>query len=918
MKRVFPFLSIILFFSCKVIFPVYEVTDFSAVPQDGAVILSFVTPDRIDPDYRYFYSHVTVEYGVSGTALTEWKGDINPAGTLIGNLKNGVYYTFLVKVVDRNGIVSDGVSLDVMPIDTSVPPPVEELTVSSGFKKVTLFWYTPGGYDIASVRIQTVRRSDHYPVKTQTVAVKEWYYAEAPVTGLQNDTEYLFFVSAVNSFGNISEPVSLICTPDGDAPGDPEDVKAVILNSANHTDYPKGGAVRIEYFLPRINSIEITDYDYTEIFYAKRGYLPDKKAVNKPEGTSVGGFYRESVIIDGLENGIEYGFLLKAYDKAGNSSAGIFVYAVPYSDAVPAGLSRPPLVSRYAEQALLSWVTPEDVTDVYLYSSENSFVLDPENFSVGSLPAGVQKIDNPIDLGVYLDYPQTTPFYYMLVLGSESSPFSRQYAFWPEDAVAVRVEGESDTGTETLLPVKNLSAESRNQAVCLKWTGNVTDDSVYIGFLWSADAAALKAEYEKFDGSVIGKFDIPSVAGAQMREITGLPNRTEMTFAVFAYNADGVKSAPVYIQTAAMPTAGPVGDPPVLPGGTGLPMSMIPSGEYFSGADGLVSVREIKLTNDFLMYRFETEYELWRVVYEWAVARGYRFYSPGKEANGGSYGTAATPGAGLPVVGISWYDAVVWCNALTEYYNSGNPPEKLIPVYLVAGSVETDHYDQAVKNILKDISGMSSSSSRDTYDRVVFNRSGTGFRLPTEAEWEYAAGYIDGSRRQAGEAYSCGIDYIDDQYSVDSNGEWKFTPRYNVAGIQTVHRYVWYGSTPRVPDAYNNEGIYIDTSSGGRIHGEKDLYIVSDGDRDNAVGLVNMSGNVYEWVWDWYVYFPYHEGQIEYCIDPSGPVEPAAFRVRRGGSAYDNLQYARICFRGNDVPTGHRNDSGFRFVRTVK
>ena len=331
------------------------------MPQDGAVILSFVTPDKRDPDYRRFFSHVTVEYKEADGAAVVYQGPVNPADTLIDGLKNGVYYTFTVKVVDKNGVISDGVSVGATPVDTTVPSGVSELTLKRGLKSVTLMWLTPTKQGITAVRIHTVRLSDFYPTGTQTVAVREGYYSEFRITGLENDVTYRFFVSAIDGYGNVSSPVCIDGTPDGDAPGEPEEVEISALSGEG---YENGGAVRIRWFIPRIGGTEIDDYDYTEIVYGRRGYVPDIKVDQEVRGETVDGFYRETVEVTGLQNGIEYAFRLTVYDTAGNSSSGLFVYAVPFSSFKPEALSAEPLVTRFEEQALISWKTPDSAAGV--------------------------------------------------------------------------------------------------------------------------------------------------------------------------------------------------------------------------------------------------------------------------------------------------------------------------------------------------------------------------------------------------------------------------------------------------------------------------------------------------------------------------------------------------------------------------
>ena len=79
----------------------------------------------------------------------------------------------------------------------------------------------------------------------------------------------------------------------------------------------------------------------------------------------------------------------------------------------------------------------------------------------------------------------------------------------------------------------------------------------------------------------------------------------------------------------------------------------------------------------------------------------------------------------------------------------------------------------------------------------------------------------------------------------------------------------------------------------------------------NGLGLYDLSGNVWEWVWDWY--------QATYeqlpSMDPIGPSTGAA-RVFRGGSWSGTASYARVAERSYDAPTFRYSTLGFRFVRS--
>ncbi|MDR2366568.1 MAG: formylglycine-generating enzyme family protein [Deltaproteobacteria bacterium] len=194
---------------------------------------------------------------------------------------------------------------------------------------------------------------------------------------------------------------------------------------------------------------------------------------------------------------------------------------------------------------------------------------------------------------------------------------------------------------------------------------------------------------------------------------------------------------------------------------------------------------------------------------------------------------SATKGEDLPVENVTWFDAVRYCNIRSEH-------EGFKPVYTIDG------------------------------ETVTWNRDADGYRLPTEAEWEYAC--------RAGT-----------------------TTPFNTG--KTI--------TERQANFYNHYGY--DNDSSGRVIGS---YIGKTAPVNsyspNPLGLFDMHGNVGEWCWDWYGAYA-----VGAQTAPSGP-ETGTYRVVRGGGWNDFPKHVRSAYRSPMPPVNGVFNIGFRLARNAK
>ncbi|MDZ4121958.1 MAG: SUMF1/EgtB/PvdO family nonheme iron enzyme [Candidatus Cloacimonadaceae bacterium] len=202
---------------------------------------------------------------------------------------------------------------------------------------------------------------------------------------------------------------------------------------------------------------------------------------------------------------------------------------------------------------------------------------------------------------------------------------------------------------------------------------------------------------------------------------------------------------------------------------------------------------------------------------------------------------SAGVGSNYPVYYVSWY-------AILKYCNLRSMAEGLTPVYTISSSTDPANW------------GAVPTSNNATWNAAICNWSANGYRLPTEAEWEYAA-----------------------------RGATN-TPDYLYSGSNDINAVAWYDGN-NTPNSTKPVGT--------KAH--------------NGIGLYDMSGNVFEWCWDWYADTYNSSSPIN---NPTGPTS-GTFRVRRGGSFDSSATSCRVAFRSGNNPNFRYNFIGLRVVRAI-
>jgi formylglycine-generating enzyme required for sulfatase activity len=233
--------------------------------------------------------------------------------------------------------------------------------------------------------------------------------------------------------------------------------------------------------------------------------------------------------------------------------------------------------------------------------------------------------------------------------------------------------------------------------------------------------------------------------------------------------------------------------------------------------------------SSFQLSKYEVTYELWYLVYQWAIANSYFFQNAGREGNDGTNGAAPTTAKLEPVTNISWRDIIVWCNAYSQLRLQVSP-------YTYSSVIIKDSRD----------------TNATACDNAVCDWSSSGYRLPTEGEWQYAAS-------------NKGVT----PWNYASGATADYT---NATATGLV---AWYSA---------NSGS-VTKSIGTKTA--------------NALGIYDMSGNVAEWCWDRYGAYPVSP-QTNYR-----GLSGASLPIVMKGGCFSNAAIVTIVGSRGSLPTNY-------------
>ena len=513
---------------------------------------------------------------------------------------------------------------------------------------------------------------------------------------------------------------------------------------------------------------------------------------------------QQGCVVTGLTNGTKYTFTVKTMDTSGNKSAGVTVKATPVAvdskETMKIALSVPEAKSNTSVTVTVNIITAaEKIVDV-VYKKDGSVNAATLLADADAKKAEQNSVGNKrwtFEITAADETANGT--YTVAALDSDGR----------EEASQITIDNFDFTPPAK---VKGVTATYSNKlkVIILNWT-NPTD----------SDFDHVEISYTSTDSTGYSEKSKAEVVTGTEKTFEGIDgNKSYYTYYIASVDKLGNKSNEVKYRVSVNKTVSNVPE-----GFVEIPSASIAGTESWTPSSNVfVSGRKPEIASFYMSDHEVTRGEYKAVMgIDPSVANAYD-----KDGNGL---TGDDNVKNNPVNYISWYDALVYCN--TRSIN-----ENLTPCYSINGSTNPNDW------------GSVPTSWDDTWNAATYDFTADGYRLPTEAEWEWAA--------RGGESYT-------------------------YAGSDNIDEVAWYNTT-----------------------GTRDVKTK----KANAYGLYDMSGNVYEWCWDWY-------GSISSGTPGSGPVSGSS-RCRRGGSWSGGASRAQVASRYYSYPNYRFDYYGFRLVRSAQ
>ena len=530
-----------------------------------------------------------------------------------------------------------------------------------------------------------------------------------------------------------------------------------------------------------------------------RVVLPALNSTSMMVAQGAGGCY-----VSGVTNGTEYTFTVKTVDTSGNRSEGVSAKATPLAananSPMTIALSVPPAATNTSLDVSVVVTTAAEIKKV-VYKKGGSLIAKTLLSDTGA-----QDVTESVKTNGKFTITATSEsdgngMYTVAVLDESGREEAEQIAvnnfdFTPPS----KVKDISGTYSDTL------------KVIILNWTNPAQSDFDHVEISYTTNDGtqdSAKSAAESVNGTT-----------KTFTEIDG--TKAYYTWYIVSVDKLGNKSTDVKHKVGVNSSVNNIPE-----GFVKVPETSIAGTETWTPSSSVfVSGRALEIKQFYM-----SDHEVTRAEYKEVMGSDP---STAKAHDKDGHELTGDDAGKNPVNQVSWYDALVYCNKRSI-------KESLTPCYKIKNS--TTPADWGAVPIFND----------STWNAATCDFNANGYRLPTEAEWEWAA----------------------------RGGE-----NHKYAGSDNYNEVAWC-----------HENTY-DT-------GTRDVKTK----KANGYGLYDMSGNVWEWCWDWYVSIS------DFTSDTGSAL--GADRCNRGGSWNFNSYRAKVADRGGVDPISRVNYFGFRVVRST-